>query len=186
MDNLEMVKKYGGAIPEENRKEFEKEFRKTYKHENEVSSIKVELGAVKEQLAERDKDIEKLKTDSGNLEALKAQLAQLQEKYAEDTQALSERLSSQMMDSRIELALTKAQAKNITAAKALLDLDKIKLDDGEMSGLEEQIKALCKNEPYLFSEEPRNPPPPVAGGTAAPPNLDTSNMEDYIKARKEL
>jgi hypothetical protein len=58
------------------------------------------------------------------------------------------------IDSAVELALGEAKAKNKTAVRALLaDLDKAEIaEDGTVKGLNEQITALRKSDPYLFSE----------------------------------
>ena len=43
-------------------------------------------------------------------------------------------------------------------------MDGLKLDGDKVTGLDEQIKAITKDNPYLFGETAKNPPPPSGGG----------------------
>lgn len=87
-------------------------------------------------IEEKDNEITKLKAE-GKANA---------EKYSQDLKKLN-------IDSQIELALTKAGAKNNKAVKALLSefLEKAELDEkGKLKGLDKEIKALQTSEDYLF------------------------------------
>ena len=58
------------------------------------------------------------------------------------------------LDNAVETALTAAGAKNSKALRALLDAEKIKLDEsGKLSGLSEQLEAIRKSDGYLFAEK---------------------------------
>ena len=54
-------------------------------------------------------------------------------------------------DSKIEIALINAGARNIKSVKANLDLDKVKLDGDKLFGFDEQLEALKKSDAYLFT-----------------------------------
>lgn len=102
-------------------------------------------------VAERDKQLEELKKNSGDADALKAQIEKLQgenktaaAKYAADLKALQ-------VNNAVERALSAAGAKNNKAVKALLtDLDKAELDGEEVKGLADQIKKLKEGEDTKF------------------------------------
>jgi len=53
--------------------------------------------------------------------------------------------------------LTKAGAKNEKAVKALLELEKIGLNDGKLNGFSEQIEELKKSCAYLFNSDGKKP-----------------------------
>ncbi|MCR4718366.1 MAG: phage scaffolding protein [Firmicutes bacterium] len=53
--------------------------------------------------------------------------------------------------------LTKSGAKNERAVKALLELEKIGLNEGKLSGFSEQIEELKKNCAYLFNSDDKKP-----------------------------
>lgn len=98
-------------------------------------------------------------------EGLKSKLGDLQKKYDDDIKALNDKLAGQTLNSKVDMALKDAKAKNLKAVRALLDMDKVSLENDEVVGLAEQLNGITKDNPYLFGED-KNPPPPVAGGSA--------------------
>ncbi len=127
---------------------------------NEVAEAKKKL---EEDIQGRDNQLEKLKNAAGNSEELKAQIEQLQaenQKAAEEWQA---KMAQMQLDFAIEKALAAAKAKNAKAVKALLDMDKVKLDGEQLLGLEDQLKVLQQSDPYLFGDSGK-----VGGGTNPP------------------
>lgn len=54
-------------------------------------------------------------------------------------------------DTTLTLALAKTNAKNADDLKHFLDLTKLKFQDGEIGGLEEQLKVLQDEKGYLFN-----------------------------------
>lgn len=118
-----------------------------------VETLKTQVEEYKEQLTKRDADIAELSKQTGNSAELQATLNDLQAKHKEETDALNAKLAETARNSAIELELTKVGAKNVKAAKALLDLDKLEVADGEVKGLAEQVKALQESDGYLFGGE---------------------------------
>jgi len=160
---------------------------------NEVAEAKKQLEA---DIAERDNQLEKLKNAAGNSEELKAQIEQLQadnQKAAEEWQA---KMAQMQLDFAIEKALAAAKAKNAKAVKALLDMDKVKLDGEQLLGLEDQLKSLQQSDPYLFGDSGKvgagTNPPGAGTGEANPWKKETWNltmqgkilMEDPAKATR--
>lgn len=102
------------------------------------------------QVAERDKQLEGLKTAAGDVEGLKKQIGELQttnkaaqEKFDSDVKTL--RLGT-LLDAR----LTKEGAVNLKAVKALLDTGKISVDGENLVGLDEQLTPLKTAEAWAF------------------------------------
>lgn len=81
-----------------------------------------------------------------DVEALRQQLGALQTKYDTDIAAVRR-------DSAIDLALSGRRAKNSKAARALLNLEAIKLDGDKLTGLDDQLETLQKENPWLFEGE---------------------------------
>lgn len=81
-----------------------------------------------------------------DVEALRQQLGTLQTKYDTDIAAVRR-------DSAIDLALSGRRAKNSKAARALLNLEAIKLDGDKLTGLDDQLETLQKENPWLFEDE---------------------------------
>lgn len=70
---------------------------------------------------------------------------------AAETRAQTQ-LSAWKREAAIDAALTSAGARNAKAARALLDLDKVKLGaDGKLEGLSDQLEALGKSDSWLFA-----------------------------------
>jgi predicted RNase H-like nuclease (RuvC/YqgF family) len=166
MDWLKEILKKAG-IPEDKldstitdiNKELPKHFIPKDKY-NEVAEAKKKLEA---DIQERDNQLEQLKNAAGNSEELKAQIEQLQaenQKAAEEWQA---KMAQMQLDFAIEKALAAAKAKNAKAVKALLDMEKVKLDGEQLLGLDDQLKAIKESDAYLFGESGK-----VGGGTNPP------------------
>ena len=118
--------------------------------------VNTDLKTAKETITERDKQIEGLKKSSGDSEALKKQIEQIQSDNKKKDEEHAAEIKRLKIDAAIDTALTEAKAKNLKAAKALLDMEKITLNDkGEISGLSEQIKSLTgsKDTSFIFDSK---------------------------------
>ena len=129
---------------------------------NEVSEAKKKLEA---DLAARDTQLEELKKAAGTSEELKKQIEQLQAENKKAAEAWQTKLAQMQLDFALERALAAAKAKNPKAVKALLDLEKVKLDGEQLLGLDEQLKELQKSDAYLFGD---STPGKVGSGTNPP------------------
>ena len=126
---------------------------------NEVAEAKKQL---EKDIQERDNQLEQLKNAAGNSEELKAQIEELQKANKEAAEHWQAKVAQMQLDFAIEKALTAAKAKNTKAVKALLDLEKVKLDGDKLLGLDDQLRELQKSDPYLFGDakigDGTNPP----------------------------
>ncbi len=102
--------------------------------------------------------------DKAKFAQLEAQLLEAKAGREADAKAFGDQLSAQKKDAGIAQALSRAQAKNLTAARALLRLDDIALDGDKLTGLDEQLEAVMRENPFLFGAAQGNPPPPANGG----------------------
>lgn len=117
------------------------------------AEILEENEALKSQMSERDKDLKKLRSQVKDNEDLTKQFNDLKNKYDKDTADLTQKLATNRLNSAIDQSLSKANARNNKAVKGLLNMDEIKLDDdGNLTGLDDQIKSLQKSDGYLFDE----------------------------------
>jgi hypothetical protein len=104
-------------------------------------------------LSERDKQIEGLKSAAGDAEKLKGQIEKLQAENKQKDSVHAAEIQKLKLDAAVDAALTAAKAKNLKAARALLNLDKAELsDDGKVKGLDEQIQKLkaADDSKFLF------------------------------------
>lgn len=136
LEELGIEKETIDKIMVENGKDIEKA-------KGSLADVQKERDELKTQIKDHEKQLEDLKKATGNAEELQKQIEQLQ---ADNKQI--------KVNSAIEKALTLAKAKNIKAVKALLDLGKAEfLEDGTLKGLDEQIKAIQKENDFLFDKE---------------------------------
>lgn len=153
---------------------------------NEVNESNKQL---KEQLKERDTQLEQLKA-ADNSEELKARIADLQAANEKATADYEAQVKAMKLDHAVEAALTGAKAKNLTAVKALLDLANAEVDEkGLVKGLDKQIKALTEAEGTAFLFESAAPPakgiagmspvPTPAGGGEGSQSLGASFAAAY-------
>jgi len=136
-----------------------------------------QLKAANGVIAEGDKQLTTLKKQAEGNEELTKQIAALQEANKAQKAEFEAQIQSIKVNSAIEAALTKAGAKNIKAARALLNTETISLDEkGEAVGLNEQIEALKGDEgsSFLFAVQGAEGFTPGQGTN--PPEVDTSKM----------
>jgi len=117
---------------------------------NEVNEEKKEL---KNQLEDRDKQLQELKVKAAGNEELTSKIAELENINKQTKEEYEKKIAAIRKETAIELALKDAKARNVKAVKALLDLDKVSLDGENLIGLDEQLKGLKESDPYLFGED---------------------------------
>lgn len=116
-----------------------------------------EFNDVSEKLKTANKEIETLKTTNTSIQTeydnfKKGSISQAdyeaKKKEIEDNSKAE--IEKVRLESKIDLAINNAKAKNVKSVKANLDLEKIKLDGDKLLGFDDQIEALKKSDAYLF------------------------------------
>lgn len=151
-----------------------------------------ELEAEKNQLTESQKtlakQLEEVKKNSGDNAELKKQIEEMQNINKAKEKEYTDNLVKIKLDNAVEIALMSSGAKNSKAVKALLNLEKAVLgEDGKITGLEEQIKALktAEDSSFLFAETPKVKGANPAGNPGKGGNIDFKNMT-YSQIEKYL
>lgn len=115
------------------------------------NEVNTELKQAKDQVKERDSQLETLKKNVGDSEELKKQIEALQNDNKTKDEAHAAEIKQIKIDAAVDKALVDAKAKNPKAVKALLDLAKAEIsDDGTIKGLDAQIKTLSEAEDSKF------------------------------------
>lgn len=97
---------------------------------------------------ELSKTVKELQKDVDASEALKLKLDDLEGKLG----AKDKEIEKVKFDFKLEAKMKEVGAKNIKAIKALIDMEQVKLEDGELVGFDTQIEALKESDSYLFEE----------------------------------
>ena len=126
-----VIEKYGNAIP---KSRFD-----------EVNEAKKQAEA---KIAEMNEQIETLKKSASNNEELQKQITSLQEKNETDAKKYAADLKDRARSNSINLALTAKKARNIQAARALMELDDADFDENHelsKSGIAKIEKVFTEN-----------------------------------------
>ena len=92
--------------------------------------------------------IKELQKEADVNEALKLKLSDLEGRLSDKDKEI-ERVK---FDYKFESKMKEVGAKNIKAIKALIDMEQVKLEDGELIGFDNQIEALKESDGYLFED----------------------------------
>lgn len=148
MSLFELLAKHGIEVPEEKKQGLETEFSESYREAQELMELKTKLEGIKGQLSEANQQIAGFK--ELDIEGVKQKAAEWEQKYNQAAQDSAREIEQLKFDFALDKELTKAQARNPKAVKALLDRDALKYDKGKIIGLEEQLETLKKKEDSAF------------------------------------
>jgi len=138
------------------------------------------INALEEQIKQRDQQISTLKEDTNASEELKSKIEELQEKNEQTQTELQEKLKQQKLEAEIDKALIKRKARNPKAVKALLEMDKVEVNDDGVKGLDEQLEAITESDDYLFETEDKKPGK-TAGDFNGNKNKKNESVEEWAK-----
>lgn len=154
-----------------------------------VEKVRTELNTAKQQVTDlqgqirtKDTEIADLQSKAGDTESLRQQVTQLQTDKTNLENDLNTKVSQIQKDHAIEGVIRDVKGKNVKAIKALLDMDKITFENGELGGLTEQLDTLkgAEDSAMLFGEAQVAPPagthvntPPNGGNGGNPPTSKT-------------
>ena len=148
MSLFELLAKHGIEVPEEKKQGLETEFSESYREAQEFKELNTELEGVNGQLSQANEQIAGFK--ELDIEGVKQKAAEWEQKYNQAAENSAREIEQLKFDFALDKELTKAQARNPKAVKALLDRDALKYDKGKIIGLEEQLETLKKGEDSAF------------------------------------
>ncbi|MBS5138886.1 MAG: phage scaffolding protein [Clostridium sp.] len=148
MSLFELLAKHGIEVPEEKKQGLETEFSESYREAQEFKELNTELEGIKGRLSQANEQIAGFK--ELDIEGVKQKAAEWEQKYNQAAENSAREIEQLKFDFALDRELTKAQARNPKAVKALLDRDALKYDKGKIIGLEEQLETLKKNEDSAF------------------------------------
>lgn len=178
----------GDNYSEDIDKKVSAEIGKSFVSKSDFSAKNEAYKGLQSQIAERDKQLEELK--KVDAEGLKAQIEKLQSENQSAKESYEKKLQEIEFGHTLDTALTGAKVKNLKAVKALLDTEKLVMNDGKVVGLDEQLKSLKESDAYLFDGE--KPEPHFSGPTPGVPIGDLTKEQfgkmgylDRVKLKRE-
>lgn len=150
-----------------------------------VNSLTTEKDGLQSQLTERDTQLKDLKGKVKDSDELTAEIDQLQKANKEAKEKYEADLTAQQKSFLVDKALNSAGARNAKAVSSLLDLDSVEVKDGQLTGLDDQLKSLRDSDSYLFKEDPQQKEPQPKGGvqiTGGQPNPESAPKIDMAHA----
>lgn len=124
----------------------------TYIPRERLNSKIEELKELQTQLTDRDKQLKEISGKVTNNDELSKRINELQALNDTQKTEYEERLHKQTFNHALDSKLSEYQPKNKKAVKALLDMERIKLDGEVLLGFDEQMGAIKESDAYLFGE----------------------------------
>ena len=120
------------------------------KAKGDTTALNTQISDLTNQIADRDKQLKDLKDKVTDNENLTKQITDLQTANATAKANYDKAVAEMKRNHAVDNSIRDAKAKNVKAVRALLDMDKIKMDGDTVLGLKDQIDALVKSDAYLF------------------------------------
>ncbi len=124
-----------------------------YVPKDRFTQVNDSMNEYKKQVGERDKQLSTLQGKVKDNEDLTKEIENLKTANATTTADYEKKLQQVQLDTSIKEALKEAKIKDIELAMKLLNTENIKLADGKVIGLNEQIEPWKKDRDYLFEKE---------------------------------
>lgn len=146
----ELLKNAGVENVDELEGKISKELPKYFKPAKEFNEINDELKLVKGEKKTLEDDKKKVEDEYNNFKKGSISQADYEAKKKEIEDSSKAEIEKVRLESKIDLAISNAKARNVKSVKANLDLNKIKLDGDKLLGFDDQIEALKTSDAYLF------------------------------------
>lgn len=159
------------------------------KEKAKTTAAKADLGDAQGKLAAAHAELETLKKSNGDVAAVQKQLTELQAKYDQDTGALRTQLADRDYADAIARAITgkglKFSSKSAERAfTAALKEQELELKDGELTGLDDFIKAQREADPAAFA--PDRPAPRIITGAGSGHGEPPEHVPENVAQAKEM
>lgn len=177
---LTLLKKLGVELTADQTKQVKEVIGKEFVTAEDAAADKTKLEELTRQLADRDKDLEKLKADNKS-EELQKQLDELNKKYKQDTEDLTAKLTAQETDFAAEKLFSGYKFASDRVRNSVLAEFKgkgFKLENGVFLGGKEYLEGLKQSEPSAFATDEK--PGLFMGSTQSNADPAANNLENQI------
>ena len=143
------------AIPEDKRKELDKQDFEDISGGKYVPKKRLDdkIADLKEMQKQKEAVESQLESLKGiDAEGLKAKIEELQNENAATKKQFEDTLKKRDFDDALRNQLKEYNPKNLKLVETLLNHENLKLVDGKIIGLDEQMKSIKKDNEYLFNK----------------------------------
>lgn len=158
-------------------------------HSAELNDVRADLqnatserDQFKKQLDTNNEELTKLRDNAKDNETLQKQLDDLQGKFDQSKQDSENTIKTLKLNNAVDLAVAKSHARNTKAVKALINMDKVKMTDEGLSGLDDQITSLKDSDSYLFEAQPTDTSNSTHKGNPSGGNGEGDDNRDAVRA----
>ena len=127
------------------------------KAKGDTTALNTQITNLSNQITDRDNQLKDLKSKTSDNDALNKKIEELQTANATAKANYDKAVADMKRNHAVDNSIRDAKAKNVKAVRALLDMDKIKMDGETVLGLKDQLDALAKSDAYLFDAEDTTP-----------------------------
>ena len=142
----ELLKNAGVENVDDLESKIAKELPKHFKPAKEFNDINEKLKLAEGEKKTLENDKKKIEDEYENFKKGSISQTDYETKKKEIEANSKAEIEKVKLESKIDLAINNAKAKNVKSVKANLDLDKIKLDGDKLLGFDDQIEALKKSD----------------------------------------
>lgn len=118
-----------------------------------LTTVTADRDTLKKEVSTRDTQLQTLKDSTGDVETMKQTIKDLEAANKTAKETYQKELEKVKLEGEVEKALIVSKPRNTRAVQALLDLSIVKLEDGKVVGLKEQLENLKKTDGYLFEAD---------------------------------
>lgn len=129
------------------------DYGKNYVAKSQFNQKNEELKQAEESLEAMQSDMDALKKTNADNAELTKQIDEMKAAQVKRDEEYTAQIHKMEVDGIVERTLMTFKAKNGKAVRALLDLEDVKLKDGTIKGLDDQLTKLKESDPYLFESD---------------------------------
>lgn len=162
---------------------FAENGRDVNKAKGDYNELKSQLANAKSELDKVNKELETIKADTSDYADMKNKVSEFENEKSKINAEWETKLNDMYKKNAVEAVVRDAKGRNLKAVMALMDMDKITYEDGELKGAKEQIEALAASEEtkFLFgSDVPKGNPPAQPDPNNGAGNPQSGSLNDAI------
>ena len=147
----EILSGIGLTVTDEQKKDFEKNFKEAYTPKTDFDRLTAESDNYKSQLETAQTALQKF--DGIDVDNLKGEIQKLTDDLQKKENEYQTKLADMEFNNSLDNAITASGARNLKAVRALLDVDTLKASKNRDADIKNAIAAVKSENDYMFTAE---------------------------------